>query len=90
MNTGLQDAWNLAWKLELAAHGLAREALLDSYIAERRPIIRQVVEGTDLFTKAMATPNKLAQTLRDLLIPAYATRVMKRRCATSCIDCRSG
>jgi 2-polyprenyl-6-methoxyphenol hydroxylase-like FAD-dependent oxidoreductase len=70
MNTGLQDAWNLAWKLDLAARGGAREALLDSYTAERRPVIKQVMEGTDLLTKAMATPNKLAQTLRDVLIPA--------------------
>jgi 2-polyprenyl-6-methoxyphenol hydroxylase-like FAD-dependent oxidoreductase len=70
MNTGLQDAWNLAWKLDLAARGRAREALLDSYTAERRPVIKQVMEGTDLLTGAMATPNKLAQTLRDVLIPA--------------------
>ena len=70
MNTGLQDAWNLVWKLDLAVRGGAREALLDSYTAERRPVIKQVMEGTDLLTKAMATPNKLAQTLRDVLIPA--------------------
>ena len=70
MNTGLQDAWNLVWKLDLAARGGAREALLDSYTAERRPVIKQVMEGTDLLTKAMATPNKLAQTLHDVLIPA--------------------
>jgi 2-polyprenyl-6-methoxyphenol hydroxylase-like FAD-dependent oxidoreductase len=70
MNTGLQDVWNLVWKLDLAARGRAREALLDSYTAERLPVIKQVMEGTDLLTKAMGTPNKLAQTLRDLLIPA--------------------
>jgi 2-polyprenyl-6-methoxyphenol hydroxylase-like FAD-dependent oxidoreductase len=70
MNTGLQDAWNLVWKLDLATRGRAGEVLLDSYSAERRPVIKQVMEGTDLLTKGMATPNKLAQTLRDVLIPA--------------------
>jgi 2-polyprenyl-6-methoxyphenol hydroxylase-like FAD-dependent oxidoreductase len=70
MNTGLQDAWNLAWKLDLASRGRASDLLLDSYTAERRPVIKQVMEGTDLLTKGMATPNKLAQALRDVLIPA--------------------
>ncbi|CAH1661091.1 MULTISPECIES: FAD-dependent monooxygenase [unclassified Chelatococcus] len=46
MNTGLQDANNLAWKLALAARGLAAEGLLQSYDAERRPVGLDVVEGT--------------------------------------------
>ncbi|MBS7696481.1 MULTISPECIES: FAD-dependent monooxygenase [unclassified Chelatococcus] len=46
MNTGLQDANNLAWKLVLAARGLAAEGLLQSYDAERRPVGLDVVEGT--------------------------------------------
>ena len=46
MNTGLQDAYNLAWKLALAVRGLAAEGLLDSYDAERRAIGRQIVERT--------------------------------------------
>ncbi|GAB2888711.1 hypothetical protein GCM10027093_24360 [Paraburkholderia jirisanensis] len=50
MNTGLQDAHNLAWKLSLAARGLAQPALVDSYSAERRPVGLDVVEAT---TRAM-------------------------------------
>ncbi len=46
MNTGLQDAHNLAWKLVLAARGLARPSLLETYTAERQPIGRDVVEET--------------------------------------------
>jgi 2-polyprenyl-6-methoxyphenol hydroxylase-like FAD-dependent oxidoreductase len=72
MNTGLQDVWNLAWKLDLAVRGHASELLLDSYTAERRPVIREVLETTDLLTKAMATPSKFAQALRDTLIPAVS------------------
>jgi hypothetical protein len=46
MNTGLQDAHNLAWKLVLAARGRAAAALLEAYSAERLPVGRDVVEQT--------------------------------------------
>ena len=69
MNTGLHDVWNLVWKLDLVLHGRGNERLLDSYSAERRPVIKQVIETTDLLTRAMGTPNKLAQALRDAVIP---------------------
>ena len=45
------------------------ERLLDSYTAERRPIIKDVIETTDRMTRAMATPNRFAQALRDTIIP---------------------
>jgi 2-polyprenyl-6-methoxyphenol hydroxylase-like FAD-dependent oxidoreductase/heme-degrading monooxygenase HmoA len=44
MNTGIQDAWNLAWKLALAVRGIAAPGLLDSYEAERRPEGEEIVE----------------------------------------------
>jgi 2-polyprenyl-6-methoxyphenol hydroxylase-like FAD-dependent oxidoreductase len=69
MNTGLQDVWNLVWKLELVLHGHGHERLLDSYSAERRPVIKQVIDTTDFLTKVMGTPSKLAQALRDTVIP---------------------
>jgi hypothetical protein len=69
MNTGLQDVWNLAWKLDLAVRGHGNEELLDSYTAERRPVIKNVIETTHFLTKAMGTPNKLAQVLRNTFIP---------------------
>jgi 2-polyprenyl-6-methoxyphenol hydroxylase-like FAD-dependent oxidoreductase len=72
MNTGLHDVWNLVWKLDLAVRGHATESLLDSYTAERRPVIKDVIETTDLLTKAMGTPSKLAQALRDTLIPVMS------------------
>ncbi|MDG4766477.1 FAD-dependent monooxygenase [Solwaraspora sp. WMMD406] len=43
MNTGIQDAWNLAWKLALAVRGMAAPGLLDSYQTERRPQGEEVV-----------------------------------------------
>jgi 2-polyprenyl-6-methoxyphenol hydroxylase-like FAD-dependent oxidoreductase len=46
MNTGIQDAHNLAWKLALAVRGVAAPGLLDSYDAERRPVGEEVVGRT--------------------------------------------
>lgn len=46
MNTGLQDAYNLGWKLAAVAQGRAPESLLDSYHEERHPVGAQVVALT--------------------------------------------
>jgi pentachlorophenol monooxygenase len=46
MNTGIQDAHNLAWKVALAATGDAAPGLLGSYDAERRPVGEEVVGRT--------------------------------------------
>ncbi|MFE2721688.1 FAD-dependent monooxygenase [Kitasatospora sp. NPDC059327] len=51
MNTGIQDAWNLAWKLGYVARGLAAPALLDTYQEERRPIAAWTL---DVSTAGMA------------------------------------
>ena len=69
MNTGLHDVWNLVWKLDLVLHGRGNERLLESYSAERLPVIKQVIETTDFLTKVMGTPNRFAQALRDAVIP---------------------
>jgi hypothetical protein len=67
MNTGLQDVWNLVWKLDLFLYG--RGKLLDSNNAERLPVIKNVIETTDRLTKVMGTPSKFAPALRDTVIP---------------------
>ncbi|WP_329612048.1 FAD-dependent monooxygenase [Streptomyces brevispora] len=46
LNTGVQDAHNLAWKLALAVRGLATDDVLDSYHTERHPIAQEVVNRT--------------------------------------------
>ncbi len=69
MNTGLHDVWNLAWKLDLVVRGHGSDQLLDSYSAERLPVITQVIETTHRLTQAMGTPSRLAQLLRDAVIP---------------------
>jgi 2-polyprenyl-6-methoxyphenol hydroxylase-like FAD-dependent oxidoreductase len=69
VNTGLHDVWNLVWKLDLFLKRHGNEQLLDSYGTERIPIIKNVIETTDLLTKVMGTPNKFVQALRDAVIP---------------------
>ena len=53
MNTGMQDAANLAWKLALVAQRRADPSLLDSYETERYPIAASVVRMTTAMTAAM-------------------------------------
>jgi 2-polyprenyl-6-methoxyphenol hydroxylase-like FAD-dependent oxidoreductase len=49
MNTGLQDAFNLGWKLALVCRGISGPELLDSYESERRPVaVRVVSSGADV------------------------------------------
>ncbi len=69
MNTGLQDAWNLAWKLRFALSGLSTQALLDSYGTERHAVAERVIRITDTITKAMASRNRVAQAIRRRAIP---------------------
>jgi 2-polyprenyl-6-methoxyphenol hydroxylase-like FAD-dependent oxidoreductase len=58
MNTGIQDAWNLGWKLALVIGGKASQKLLDTYQAERWPVGRSLLRYTDrifgLFTRVMS------------------------------------
>jgi 2-polyprenyl-6-methoxyphenol hydroxylase-like FAD-dependent oxidoreductase len=67
MNTGMQDAANLAWKLALVAHHRARPDLLDSYHAERHPVGATVVRTTTLLTD-VGTASGPEAAIRDLAL----------------------
>jgi 2-polyprenyl-6-methoxyphenol hydroxylase-like FAD-dependent oxidoreductase len=67
MNTGMQDAFNLAWKLALVEAGASREALLESYEPERRPVAEGTLESTDLATKVVTLRNHVARGIRNRL-----------------------
>lgn len=55
MNTGMQDAFNLAWKLAYVLRGYGRsQALLSSYEQERLEVIRQTAAATDASTRLIA------------------------------------
>lgn len=64
MNTGLQDAYNLAWKLALVLHGKAEVRLLQSYEAERIPIARRLLETTDRGFRLAVSDRPLARLVR--------------------------
>jgi 2-polyprenyl-6-methoxyphenol hydroxylase-like FAD-dependent oxidoreductase len=66
MNTGIQDSWNLAWKLAHVVKGEAKEDLLDSYDIERRGIANDVLKRSGGLTKVATTNNKFVQLLRNL------------------------
>lgn len=52
LNTGVQDAHNLAWKFAAVLHREARESLLDTYQSERRPVaIDNLAHSTDNYWK---------------------------------------
>jgi 2-polyprenyl-6-methoxyphenol hydroxylase-like FAD-dependent oxidoreductase len=80
MNTGIQDAHNLAWKLALVIEGKATDALLDTYQEERLPIARRVLAETDQYTKILIAKNPVIRLLRDyVVIPLLRQGFVQRR-----------
>lgn len=66
MNTGVQDAYNLAWKLASVVNGQALEGLLDTYSAERVPVGEVLLGSTKTATKLIALRNAAAPVLLPL------------------------
>jgi 3-(3-hydroxy-phenyl)propionate hydroxylase len=65
LNTGVQDAVNLGWKLALVVQGRAGEELLDTYHAERHPVGARVLENTRAQT-ALTRPDAHTEALRSV------------------------
>jgi 2-polyprenyl-6-methoxyphenol hydroxylase-like FAD-dependent oxidoreductase len=82
MNTGLQDAWNLGWKLSLAIRGVAGDYLLDSYEAERHPVGRFLLRYTDrLFGSfaRLAKANPIVSAIRIVFMGMILPRIIASR-----------
>jgi 2-polyprenyl-6-methoxyphenol hydroxylase-like FAD-dependent oxidoreductase len=80
LNTGVQDAWNLAWKLALVIRGKAADVLLDTYQQERLPIARKVLASTDQRTRIFFARNGALRWLRDrVVIPLLNRRFVQQR-----------
>lgn len=77
MNTGLQDAYNLAWKLSMVVRGEAGESLLDSYEAERLPVARRLLLGTDRAFGLVVADTRLAAFFRTRIMANVARLAMK-------------
>ncbi len=67
MNTGMQDAINLAWKLALVRAGRGSEALLASYSLERGAVGEQVLKQAGMLTAVGVIHNHAAQTVRNFM-----------------------
>ena len=65
MNTGMQDAINLAWKLAMVAQGRAAPSLLDSYTPERSAVGDLVLRNAGRMTDMATLANPAAQRLRN-------------------------
>lgn len=78
MNTGLQDAYNLAWKLALVVAGRAADALLDSYEAERLPVARRLLATTDRAFRLVVSKSRLGSFFRTRVLPNVVAFAMSR------------
>jgi 2-polyprenyl-6-methoxyphenol hydroxylase-like FAD-dependent oxidoreductase len=77
MNTGLQDAYNLAWKLALVVKGKAREALLDTYEQERLPVAQRLLRTTDRIFTLLVSDSWVAGLFRTRIVASLAARAMR-------------
>jgi 2-polyprenyl-6-methoxyphenol hydroxylase-like FAD-dependent oxidoreductase len=79
MNTGIQDAYGLGWKLGLVVRGRASDRLLDTYEEERRPIAQAVLGGSDLGYRAVFGADPFTTFLREhVLTPALRIPAVQR------------
>ena len=72
MNTGLQDAHNLACKLAQVVAGDAPESMLDEYAHERRPVAQRLVRTTDALFRRLTSRSRMAHVVRTRVVPAIA------------------
>ncbi|MBK6672251.1 MAG: FAD-dependent monooxygenase [Proteobacteria bacterium] len=79
MNCCLQDAWNLGWKLALVLQGRARESLLETYEAERKPIASQVIwAASALHEIFMGHGKSIAERTSRMADPQFLEAVVGR------------
>ncbi|HEX6124757.1 MAG TPA: FAD-dependent monooxygenase [Pyrinomonadaceae bacterium] len=72
MNTGIQDGYNLAWKLAMVLRGSCGEKLLESYNEERLANAENLLKTTDRFFNLVASPEPILSYLRMHVFPYVA------------------
>lgn len=73
MNTGMNDAHNLAWKLAFVIRHTTSEKLLDSFESERRPLAMDIIRYTDLAYSLMTNNSLLVRLVRLRFVPLILT-----------------
>ena len=76
MNTGIQDAYNLAWKLAFVLKGAAAERILDTYNEERLPNARRLLQTTDRMFNLAAGTDWLVNVIRTTIFPPMAKFIL--------------
>src|SRR6202049_2180559 len=80
LNTGVQDAVNLGWKLSQVVKRISPESLLDSYHAERHPVAARVLRNT-MASVALRRPDDRTKALRDTMSELLGMDEPRRRFA---------
>jgi 2-polyprenyl-6-methoxyphenol hydroxylase-like FAD-dependent oxidoreductase len=80
LNTGVQDAVNLGWKLAQVVNGTSPESLLDTYHTERHPVAARVLQNT-MAQVALGRPDDRHQALRDIMTELLSMDEPRRRIA---------
>jgi hypothetical protein len=75
MNTGIQDAYNLGWKLALVANGVMAPSVLDTYHQERHRVGEHLLRSTDRMFAVLAGRGRVGVTIRSV-VPELAIRVL--------------
>jgi 2-polyprenyl-6-methoxyphenol hydroxylase-like FAD-dependent oxidoreductase len=74
MNTGIQDAFNLAWKLALVLQNHSPLDLLNSYAEERVPVWNELLAGTERVTRMLLNENQLFNHFRKRVAPMITSK----------------
>ncbi|KAI1190975.1 FAD binding domain-containing protein [Nemania serpens] len=72
LNTAVQDALNLGWKLASVVRGERPDSFLDTFNAERRPVGQELIAKTDTVFKLVSTTSKISVYFRNLIAPWVA------------------
>ncbi len=80
LNTGVQDAVNLGWKLAQVIHGTSSDSLLDTYHSERHPVAARVLQNT-MAQVALTTPDDRHDALRAQFAELLAMDEPRKRIA---------
>jgi 2-polyprenyl-6-methoxyphenol hydroxylase-like FAD-dependent oxidoreductase len=77
MNTGIQDAYNLAWKLAYVLSGRAHPKILETYHEERHPIARKLIHSTDQVFSFVTNQRPYVRWARLHLMPRVLNLITK-------------
>lgn len=69
MNTGLQDAYNLGWKLAAVVNGQIKSSILGTYAAERMPVAKELLHTTDRVFNIITSRSWASKLLKKYVIP---------------------